>query len=297
MKRVLITGANGLLGQKLITALIEDYELLATARAEKPVLQSPTFQYRPLNIEKYRECKAVIEDFQPDVIINAAAFTNVDACEVEKEACWRANVKGVENLVHASRNRMIQLIHISTDYIFDGKNGPYREDDRPNPPCYYGKAKLASENVIKASGIPFTIVRTSVVYGVGVDVKSNFFLWVYQNLKQGKPIRVVTDQYNTPTLVDDLAEGIHLILNRPFLGVIHISGADFVHRYQMAVQIAETFGFDPSLITPITTDQLQQQAPRPFKAGLKIDKAIQELGFHPKTLKESLVYLKTTLSK
>ena len=297
MKRVLITGANGLLGQKLITELIEDYELLATARAPQPVLQSPTFLYRRLDIENYRACKAVIEDFRPEVIINAAAYTNVDGCEVEREACWRANVKGVENLVRAARNRMIQIIHISTDYIFDGTNGPYAEEQRPNPLCYYGKAKLASENVIKAAGLPYTIVRTSVVYGVGVAVKSNFFLWVYQRLQQDKPIRVVTDQYNTPTWVDDLAGGIHLILNRPFLGVIHISGPDFIDRYRMAVQIAQTFHFDPSRIIPITTDQLQQRASRPLKAGLKIEKAVQELGFRPKTLKESFEFLKASLSK
>ncbi len=297
MKRVLITGANGLLGQKLVTACVEDYEVMATARETQSVFRSPRFTYRQLDITRYRAVQEILEDFRPDVIINAAAYTNVDGCEVEKETCWQANVKAVENLAVWARRIGATLVHVSTDYIFDGTSGPYDEEARPNPLCYYGKAKLASENAVKKEGIPYLIARTSVVYGVGRGVKTNFFLWVYHSLKQGKAIRVVTDQYNTPTLADDLAEGILQALQANVQGVVNISGGEFLNRYEMAVQIAEFFGLDASRITPITTDQLQQKAQRPLKAGLKIDRAVELFHFQPKTLKGAMELLQPHLQE
>ncbi len=291
MKRVLITGANGLLGQKLVTTCVEDFEVMATAREPQSVFRSPRFTYRQLDITHYRSVQNLLEDFRPEMIINAAAYTDVDGCEVHKETCWQANVKAVENLAVGARRLGATLVHISTDYIFDGNNGPYDENARPNPLCYYGKAKLASENAVKKEGIPYLIARTSVVYGMGHRVKTNFFLWVYHSLKAGKAIRVVTDQYNTPTLADDLAEGILQALQANVLGVVNISGGEFLNRYQMAVQIARFFGFDAEQITPITTEQLQQKARRPLKAGLKIDRAIELFHFQPKTLKEAMEFL------
>ncbi len=288
MTRVLITGANGLLGQKLVITFLEDFDVIATAREDRSVFQSPRFTYRPLDITNYRQVHDLLEDVRPDVIINAAAYTNVDGCEVEKETCWRANVKAVENLAVIARRIGSKLVHVSTDYIFDGQNGPYDEDARPNPLCYYGKAKLASENAVKKEGIPYIIARTSVVYGVGRQVKKNFFLWLYENLKNGTPIRVVTDQYNTPTLAEDLAEGILQALQSGYEGVINISGGEFLNRYEMAVQVATYFGFNKEQITPITTDQLNQKATRPLKAGLKIDRAVQTFQFRPRTLTQAM---------
>ncbi len=297
MKRVLITGANGLLGQKLVTTFVEDFEVIATAREEQSVFRSPQFIYEPLDITNYQQVGQVLETYRPEVVINAAAYTNVDGCEEEREVCWRANVKAVENLAVWSRRIDAQLVHVSTDYIFDGYNGPYDEEARPNPLCYYGKAKLASENAVKKEGIPYIIARTSVVYGVGKGVKPNFFLWVYRSLKQGKAIRVVTDQYNTPTLADDLAEGILLALRAGYEGVVNISGSEFMNRYQMAVEIAQYFGFPTERITPITTDQLNQKAVRPLKAGLKIDRAIQIFQFQPKTLKSAMELMQPYLQE
>ncbi len=288
MTRVLITGSNGLLGQKLVTTFLEEYEVIATAREEQSVFQSPRFTYRTLDIANYRQVHHLLEDVRPDVIINAAAYTYVDGCEVEKETCWRVNVKAVENLAVLARRIGSKLVHVSTDYIFDGRQGPYDEEARPNPLCYYGKAKLASENAVKKEGIPHIIARTSVVYGVGRGVKKNFFLWLYESLKNGQAIRVVTDQYNTPTLAEDLAEGILQALQANVEGVVNISGREFLNRYEMAITVARFFGFDEQLISPITTPQLKQKAVRPLKAGLKIDKAIQLFQFQPKTLNSAM---------
>ena len=294
-KRILVTGANGLLGQKLVATLAGEFHLLATGRQPRLALTSPPLDYRQLDITDIQQCKDVIIPFQPDVIVNAAAFTHVDACEEQKEACWKINVKGVENLTQCAKKNMAQLIQLSTDYLFEGTAGPYSEDAKPAPLGYYGKSKLASENAVRMVGIPYAIVRTNVIYGVGIQVKNNFFLWVYNNLKAGKNIRVVTDQYNNPILAEDLAEGIKLLIEKSQYGVFHLAGEDYLNRFDFAGKIAEIFGFSRELIHPITTDELHQKAPRPMRGGLKIDLARQRLGFRPRTLIQALELLKTQL--
>ena len=281
MKKIMITGANGLLGQALQRKLRSHYRLLVTARGENVLPTDENTAFQQLDIAEWRSCKEIVTAFNPDVIINAAAYTNVDGCEKEREECWHANVKGVENLARAARRNMAQLVHISTDYIFDGKSGPYAENDTPNTLGYYGKAKLASENVVRMTGIPYAIIRTNVVYGAGKGVKNNFFLWAYRNLKAGKQINIVTDQYNNPTFVDDLAEGIRLLIAQSKYGVFHIAGEPYESRFDFTCKIAEVFGFSRDLIRPVTTDQLVQAAPRPMRGGLKIDKAKSELGYSP----------------
>lgn len=296
MKKVLITGANGLLGQKLVLIFNGQYQVIATGIEKTFVGGNLEYHYEILDITNASDCKEILGDLSPEIIINAASFTNVDACETEKEECWNVNVKGLENLAKAAKRNMALLVHVSTDYIFDGEEGPYSEDDRPNPLGYYGKAKLASENVCRMIGVPFAIIRTSVLYGLGLDVKANFFLWLYYNLRAGKSINVVKDQYNTPTLVDDLAEGILQTIDKSAYGLFHISGSEYINRIDFATKLADVFGFDKSLIHPITTNQLKQDAKRPMKGGLKIDKAMKELNYNPKSLIEAFEYLKTQLS-
>jgi dTDP-4-dehydrorhamnose reductase len=283
MKKIMITGANGLLGQALQRKLYphSHYHLLLTARSESVLSHTENIAFQKLNIADWSSCKEIVAKYNPDIIINAAAYTNVDGCEKDREACWQSNVKGVENLARAARRNMAQLIHISTDYIFDGKSGPYAENDIPNPLGYYGKAKLASENVVRITGIPYAIIRTNVVYGASKGAKNNFFLWAYRNLKAGQQINIVTDQFNNPTFVDDLAEGIRLLIAQSKYGVYHIAGEPYESRFDFACKIAEVFGFSRDLIRPVTTDQLVQAAPRPMRGGLKIEKAKNELGYIP----------------
>lgn len=289
MKKILITGVNGLLGQALSRTFSDNFEVYSAAIEPSPALELP--HYEQLDISDPKKCKKLIWQIEPDVIINAAAFTNVDACEEEKELCWRINVKGVENLAAAARRNMALLVHLSTDYIFDGKEGPYPEEYKPKPLGYYGKSKLASENAVRIAGIPYAIVRTNVLYGAGINVKNNFFLWLYHSLQANKQIRVVTDQLNNPTLAEELAEGIQLLIKASKYGIYNIAGAEYLSRYDFALKVAEVFGFSTKLIAPITTDQLMQKSPRPMRGGLRIEKAKTELGYRPKPITEILEYL------
>ena len=250
MRRVLVTGSNGLLGQKLVELLSRgsDYDLLLTSKHPNSVIEGDDIQYRELDITQRNDVRRIVDDFQPDMIVNTAAVTNVDLCETQRELAWSVNVVGIENLVLAAKFVGASILQLSTDYVFDGKTGPYDEDARPNPLSYYGRTKLASENVLRSSGVPFTIVRTMVLYGVALMVKPNFALWLIHELEREKPVRVVDDQYGNPTLADDLAYAMlkMIALNRE--GTYHVAGGELVNRYQFAIQVAKQFGFDKKLI-------------------------------------------------
>ena len=289
--RVLITGCNGLLGQKLAAMAPAYVELMGLDLAEHAVALT-LGNYRRVDLAERKAVLACFDDFSPDWILNAAAFTNVNSAESERELCWRANVISVENLVLAARKSRSSMVHVSTDYIFDGKNGPYCEDDTPNPIGYYGKSKLASENVLRGSGIPFAVARTMVLYGHAPQIKPDFVSWLIGALRQGKPVRIVTDQYGNTTLADELAQGLWRIVERSAQGIYHIAGAEIVDRYTFALKIAGLFDLEKALITPITTADLQQDAPRPMKSGLVVDKALTDLGLELSDVTGGLVKLK-----
>ncbi len=296
MKKVLITGANGLLGQALVEEAEGKYQFLATGQEEESLVSGTGNNYQQLDITSFGSCKNIINEFAPDIIVNAASYTNVDECERNREFCWQVNVKGVENLAQLSRRYDIHLIHYSTDYVFDGRNGPYDENQKPMPLGYYGKSKLASENVLRQIGCPFTIVRTCVLFGTGQEVKKNFFIWILENLKEENPIRVVTDQYNNPTLVEDLATGTAHIVDQAAVGLYHMGGKEYLNRFDFAKAVAAVFSLNEKLIAPIETTELGQLAERPLYGGLKIDQAMQQLDYNPRTIKESLNYLKWKLT-
>lgn len=297
--RIMITGCHGLLGQNVLKMFLKSTvsEILATAKDPKTFLDFGSFDYTMLDITSRNDVKNLVVYFRPDVIVNTAAYTNVDGCETNRELAWRVNVEGVRNLVHSARRVDAKLIHISTDYIFDGKNGPYTENAIPNPINYYGRTKLASENEIKIGGIRFAILRTNVLYGVGKNVKSNFALWLYQKLSNGEKIKVVTDQIGNPTYVDDLAFAILKVVEFDKEGVYNVGGRDFVDRYTFAVKFAEIFGFDKELITPVKTSELNQIAPRPLKSGLITLKAESELGLRPYGVEDGIREFKMRLNE
>ncbi|MDX2127522.1 MAG: dTDP-4-dehydrorhamnose reductase [Chloroherpetonaceae bacterium] len=289
-KRILITGANGLLGQKLTDAFSNDrtYDLLVTARQENAYNQTSSFGYMTLDLCQRGDVKELIWNYSPDVIINAAAFTDVDGAERDKENSWKANVTSVENLIAAARLVGAKLVHVSTDYVFDGKSGPYDEVSLPNPLSYYGKGKLASENAVRAANDNWIIVRTMVVYGIAEKVKKNFAIWLAQKLGNGEPVTIVDDQIGNATLADDLARGIYELVNQNRKGLYHISGPEIISRYEFAKLLANAFGYDPLLIKPIKTADLNQLAPRPLRSGLITLKAESELGIRFLSTPESL---------
>jgi len=293
--RVLITGSNGMLGQRAAQfySSKENIELLATSVEEKSVID--TVEYVSCDIKCRDEIKKVVHDYCPDFIVHTAAFTNVDLSEKLREDAWKINVKGVEYIAEAARAIDAHIIHISTDYIFDGKEGPYSENDTPNPIGYYGRTKLASENALRISGTFFTILRTNVLYGIALNSRPDFVRWVVKSLSKEEHIRIVKDQINNPTFIDDLVQGINKIIEFRKTGVYNIGGQEFLSRYDFTLRIADYFDLDKNLITAITTEELNQPARRPLKSGLVILKAETELGYKPHTIIESLAAMKKEL--
>lgn len=289
-KRILITGSNGLLGQKLTTLLEgdNDIHLIATARKDS-VIPIRRGEFHILDISDRDQVGDVLQRTRPDVIINTAAMTQVDDCELQKEACWKANVTSVENLVHFCERLNIHLIHVSTDFVFDGSHGPLDENARPNPLNYYGMSKLAAERAVQASKMPWTIIRTVLVFGITNDMsRSNIVLWVKNSLEQRKNIQVVNDQWRTPTLAEDLALGCYLAAKKGSTGIFHVSGEDFMTPYEIAMRTAEFFKLDKSLISATDSTKFTQPARRPPKTGFIIDKAKKELGYKPHSFEEGL---------
>jgi dTDP-4-dehydrorhamnose reductase len=297
MKRVLICGSNGLLGQRLALMLGHEteYEVLHTSHHRLFVLDRHLFDFTQLDITNKGDVKSLVTSFRPDIIVNAAAMTNVDVCETQRELAWKVNVVGVENLVEVARRLNSLLIQISTDYVFDGKNGPYKETDRANPVNYYGKTKLAGENVILAGGISSAILRTIVVYGTGINIKNNFALWVISSLREAKNICCVDDQIGNPTHVSDLAANVLKVIEQGRTGLFHIGGADAVSRNEFAVKAAEVFGLSASLIQRTKSSDLHQTAMRPLVTSLVTMKAEKDLDYHPMTLVQGLELLKREL--
>jgi len=298
-RRALVVGSNGLLGQKMTELLLRGspHSVTMGSVEDRPVVGYQSAEYVRLDITSKKDVRQVVDSVRPDLIFNCAAMTNVDACETERELAWKINVTGLENLLESARKGITTIIHVSSDYIFDGKAGPYTEEDRPSPISYYGKSKLASENVLLTSGQPYVIARTMVLYGYAPEVKPNFALWLIQSLEKGTPVRVVDDQMGNPTLVDDLAFGLLKAVELGRTGIYHVAGREIVSRYEFALRLAKVFGFDPKLITPIKTAVLHQPAPRPLKSGLITLKAEVELGFKPSTMEEGLAILKNQLSR
>jgi dTDP-4-dehydrorhamnose reductase len=299
VKKILVVGSNGLLGQKMVELLLRGspHSVILSSVEPHPVVPYQSAEYLQLDITSRKDVRQAFASAEPDVLINCAAMTNVDACETEREVAWKVNVGGVENLAESARSHGTTIVHVSTDYVFDGKSGPYGEEDRPNPLSYYGKSKLASENVLRTAGVPFVIARTMVLYGFAPAVKANFVLWLLQSLEQGTRVRVVDDQIGNPTFVDDLAYGLLRTVELDRKGVYHLAGREIVNRYDFALRVARAFGHDPGLISPIKTTSLRQLAPRPLNSGLVTLKAEVELGYRPLSIDESLVVLRNQLSR
>ena len=294
-KRILITGSNGLLGQKLvdlITANHPDVDLIATARGQNRLPYHEGYTFRSMDITRRDDVLATLADTRPDVVIHTAAMTNVDQCEAEKEACWAQNVLAVEYLVEACRATGTFLLHLSTDFIFDGTAGPYDEEAAANPISFYGWSKYAAEKAVIHSGIRWAIARTVLVYGIAHDMsRSNIILWVKKSLEDGKTIKVVTDQWRTPTLAEDLAQGCFLIAEQEAEGIFNISGKDLLTPYEMAIKTADYFGLDKSLITPADSSTFSQPARRPPRTGFVLDKPRAVLGYEPRSFEEGIAVL------
>lgn len=266
-------------------------ELIATARGTNR-LPYPESEYvfDQMDITNKAQVLEVIEKHQPEVIIHTAAMTNVDQCELEKEACWDQNVNAVSHLIEACTKNNCFLLHLSTDFIFDGEDGPYDETAKPNPISYYGDSKLAAEKLLENSTIDYAIARTVLVYGIAHDMsRTNIILWVKSSLEQSKAIKVVDDQLRSPTLAEDLAMGCYLIAKKKASGIFNICGKDLLNPYEMALKTASYFNLDTSTMERADGGTFTQTAKRPPKTGLLIEKARTVLGYEPHSFDEGIV--------
>jgi len=299
MIKILITGSNGLLGQTLLNLLGEEkekYQVFGFSKGENRSGRED-FSYFSIDITDEHQLREKTLEIHPDFIINTAAMTNVDACENDKKNCDKLNVEAVKYLTAICSEIDAHLIHISTDFIFDGKKGNYKETDEPNPLSYYGESKLKSEKVLENSTIHFTILRTILVYGKVFDMsRSNIVLWVKRMLEDKKKITIVDDQYRMPTYADDLALACKQAIDKKATGIFNISSNELLSVYEIAKQIADVFELDKSLIKPISTSTLNQTAPRPAKTGFDLSKTKNKLGFYPKSFKEDLLRFKEKLT-
>jgi len=289
--KILITGANGMLGEKCVRLLAPCHTILGTDVNEQLIYDLPV-GYRRMDITSSGMVTAIINDFRPDAVVNCAAYTNVDGAETNHELAWQVNAGGPQNLVTALTPFEAPIIHVSTDYIFDGINGPYLEDDPVKPINYYGETKLAGERAVLASGLPATVFRTNVLFGNSTNQEASFVYWVVRKLNRREPINVVNDQFGNPTWADGLAEVIDLALNRQIRGVFNYAGADYINRLEFALQIAAVFSLDPTFIRAISTSWLGQKAARPYRSGLVCEKVKTEFGVRLYTVKEALESMK-----
>ncbi|MDQ3046006.1 MAG: NAD(P)-dependent oxidoreductase [Bacteroidota bacterium] len=297
MKTILITGSNGLLGQKLVEALVKKNEMkvVATSLGENRLLNIEGYVYHELDITEKQKVNELFLKFRPDVIINTAAMTNVDACETQKELCFKLNVTAVQNMVDVlTENKLdAHFIHLSTDFVFDGeKGGPYVETDLPNPQSYYAHSKVESEKLLQKSSIRWAIARTIIVYGIANKMsRSNIVLWAKEALEKGQKINVVDDQFRAPTLAEDLARGCIQIAEKDATGFYHLSGPETMSILELVYSVADLWKLDRSLITPSKSNNLNQAAKRPPRTGFIIDKAKKELGYAPHSFAEGLALL------
>jgi dTDP-4-dehydrorhamnose reductase len=286
MSTFLITGCNGLLGQKIAQIAWNGWKIVGVDLHESAV--TPGIQYRRLDITAEQAVSQLIEETKPDWVINTASVTNVDRCEAAKELAWQVNVKGAENVALACQKIGSKMIHISSDYVFDGKNGPYSEEDPTNPLSWYGKTKLEGEQITLSRSPENIVLRTMVLYGYEPAVRPNFVTWVINSLQTGKAIRVVADQWGNPTYADNLAEALLKLCVSGAAGLFHFAGGEFLSRWEMATEITQKFDLNAELITPIATSELNQSAPRPLRSGLKTEKIEKLLGIKPLSFQEGL---------
>ena len=296
--KILVTGSNGLLGQKLVRLLKakSDVTLIAASRGQNRIADKAGYAFEELDITDPSAVERIMSRHKPHAVIHTAAMTQVDLCESRQAECWKTNVESVRSFVRECQKHGTRLIQISSDFIFDGTSGPYREGDPPNPLNFYGRSKLAAEELLLASSIPWTLLRTILVYGLAENrPRPNVVLWVKESLEKGRKIRVVKDQLRMPTLAEDLAWVSSAAATKGAGGIYHVSGGEMMSIFELARQTADFFGLDPALIEPVGSEELAEPARRPLKTGFILKKACRDLDYRPRSFREGLAVIKDQL--
>jgi len=293
--KILITGSNGLLGQKIVRQLSNNSKLnyLATSQGQNRNIACPSTNYSSLDITNAVEVSNTISKYSPDYIIHTAAITNVDYCELNTSECEKVNVTGTKNLFDAAKKNGTHFLFLSTDFVFDGKKGNYKETDKPNPLSVYAKSKLDGELILMNSNYSnWSIARTIIVFGEGENLsRSNIVLWAKEALSTGKALNIIDDQFRAPTWADDLAWGCIQICVQKRKGIYHLSGPESMSIFDLVMRIGSFFKLDTSSVNRTDSSSLNQPAKRPPITGFDLSKSKKDLGYEPKTLEESLLLL------
>ncbi|MCX8150101.1 MAG: dTDP-4-dehydrorhamnose reductase [Candidatus Bathyarchaeota archaeon] len=292
--KLLITGASGLFGSKLAEiATSKGYDVYSGYSKDKPTYGVPTH----FDITEKIKVEKVFSKVIPEVVVHAATLTDVDKCEVNKDLAWKINVEGTKNIVEAAKKNNAFLVYVSTDYVFNGEKGNYKETDPPEPLNYYGLTKLKSEELVENTLEEHCVVRASVIYGAQPAAgKINFALWLINKLENKESPKVLVDQWNSPTLNTNMANMTLEIIERKLTGIYHISGATRISRYEFAKELAQTFHLETELLVPTNMTQFSWPAKRPKDSSLDITKAQQTLKNKPLQAQEALEQLKKELN-
>lgn len=288
--QILVTGANGFLGYYLTRLLLEKgYTVIATGKGDSRLqFGSDRFVYAPMDFTDPFAVHDVFEKYRPEVVVHAGAMGKPDECETNQWQAFLVNVEGTITMLTNAEEQKSFFVFISTDFVFDGEQGMYKEEDELRPVNYYGKTKYDAEEAVKEYPHSWAIVRTVLLYGKPATGRTNLLTIVKEKLEKGEAYKVVDDQVRTPTYIEDLAEGIAAIIRQKASGVYHLSGKDVLTPYQMACKTASYLGLDESLIKRVTAADFSQPAMRPPKTGFVIDKARKELGFEPISFEEGI---------
>jgi len=270
METLLVIGGSGLLGGKVAAVARDGFRVVGTYRGDAPKVDG--IEFVELHKERVEDGLALVRKAKPAVVVDTAAFHNVDKCEEERDLAWQVNAGSTGALARVATDVGARYLFVSTDFVFDGARGTYREEDVARPVNYYGETKLAGEHAVLGASADHLVVRPSVVYGWD-DTRLNFATWVLTSLRDGKPVNVVTDWIGSPTFADGLAVGILRLLAVPTGGIYHLAGADAMSRYEFAVRLATAFGLDPANVKPVTSGELKMKARRPPNSSLASAKA------------------------
>ncbi|OGD58401.1 dTDP-4-dehydrorhamnose reductase [Candidatus Bathyarchaeota archaeon RBG_13_52_12] len=287
--KILVTGGSGLLGAGISQLELKNHQIFFGYNNHNPELET----YLKIDVTDNRQVDEALVRVSPDVVIHAAALTDVDRCEKDQELAYKINVEGTKNIVNASKKSGSSLIFVSTDYVFSGDSGDYRENDETKPINYYGLSKLLAEKEVQATHGEWCIIRPSVIYGsTPAAGKVNFALWIINKLRKREQIRIVTDQWVSPTLNTNLAEMILEIAAKKQIGIFHLAGDSQVSRYDFAIEVAKIFDLEESLIQPVTMREMSWLAKRPINTSLNVGKAKRYLRVKPLEISEALSHLK-----
>lgn len=284
--KFLVTGSAGLVGRQVVKDLSKSTDQIYSCyHNTRPEYGIPTQidLVNPENIIK------MIENIKPDVIIHLAAMTNVDQCETEKELALKINAKATEIISKQAARQGTFFVYVSTDYVFDGKNGLKKENDQTNPINFYGKSKLEGEKAVMDMASSCCIARTSTPFGIH-KTKKSFPIFVAENLSVKKEIKVITDQYTSSTYVPNLSRMLIELARRQIVGIIHTAGATRISRFEMADMIATRLNLDKNLIKPVSVNEMKWAARRPSDSSLDVSKATSLLNEKPWKIEQSLDY-------